>query len=303
MSDNNSGTSSSTVSITVTGSNDGPTADVDTGTTDENAVISIEVLANDTDVDDNDTHTVDRVSITLGNGSVTIVGNQVQWTPGTDYDYLADGESATVELAYDISDNSGGTVSSTVSIMLVGSNDGPVVTTATGENEGAVIEAGSDTGGAVVVFGNSIEGGTLTSSDADMGASATWTGNATGFYGCFVIDANGAWGYTLNNSDADTDALSEGQIVADTFTATVTDDFGATATQLVNITVTGTNDGPVAVADTGVVDESASVTINVLNNDADVDDNHTLSLDSVSSAKGTATIVADVNPTQPTLNT
>ena len=44
--------------------------------------------------------------------------------------------------------------------------------------------------------------------------------------------------------DTDTQALKEGQTVTESFTATVTDDFGATATQVVTITITGTNDTP-----------------------------------------------------------
>src|SRR5438045_1388597 len=49
----------------------------------------------------------------------------------------------------------------------------------------------------------------------------------------------------MNNSDVDTKGLKEGQTVTETFTATVTDDFGATATQVVTLTITGTNDSPV----------------------------------------------------------
>jgi len=89
--------------------------------------------------------------------------------------------------------------------------------------------------------------GQITASDADTGAVLTFTGDAAGIYGDFVIDADtGEWTYTLDETDADTDALTEGQIVTETFTVTVTDDQMATTTQDVTITITGTNDGPMA---------------------------------------------------------
>ena len=48
-----------TLTITITGSNDGSVAKVDTATTDENSTVTVDVLANGTDVDLTDTHTVD----------------------------------------------------------------------------------------------------------------------------------------------------------------------------------------------------------------------------------------------------
>ena len=79
---------------------------------------------------------------------------------------------------------------------------------------------------------------------------------------------------TSNNADGDTDALTEGDTVTETFTATVTDDKGATDTQVVTITVEGTNDAPVAtdVSVAGVEDLSA-LGLAVAN---DVDDGDTL---------------------------
>ncbi|WP_432472983.1 VCBS domain-containing protein [Amphritea sp. HPY] len=127
MSDNNGGSDSSTLTLTVTGSNDSPVANVDTGSVYENAAYSIDVLANDTDVDLNDTHTVDSVSVPAGQGSATIVNNQVQWSPGTDFDYLAEGETATVVIDYGMSDNNGGSDSSTLTLTVTGSNDAPEI--------------------------------------------------------------------------------------------------------------------------------------------------------------------------------
>ncbi|MFM5243306.1 type I secretion C-terminal target domain-containing protein, partial [Aeromonas rivipollensis] len=73
---------------------------------------------------------------------------------------------------------------------------------------------------------------------------------ATGTYGSFTVDASsGAWLYTMTNSQS----LSANDRFTETFTVTVTDDKGATTTQDVTITVTGTNDAPTLSIDKGAV--------------------------------------------------
>ncbi|MCZ4292379.1 VCBS domain-containing protein, partial [Hoeflea alexandrii] len=97
--------------------------------------------------------------------------------------------------------------------------------------------------------------GQLTATDVDNGETAQllWSGNATGTYGTFSIDTNtGEWVYKLDNGLAPTQGLTEGQIVTEVFTATVTDPQGATDTVDVTITITGTNDAPVIEANSVV---------------------------------------------------
>jgi VCBS repeat-containing protein len=123
-------------------------------------------------------------------------------------------------------------------------------------------------------------GGTLTASDVDTGAVLTWSGSAVGTYGSFAITAGGVWAYTLNDVDPDTQALAEGVVVTDTFTATVSDGLGGSTSQLVTITVTGTNDAPVV---TGPVTASATegggiYAFNPLANASDPDDGDSLAV-------------------------
>src|SRR5205823_6433799 len=120
--------------------------------------------------------------------------------------------------------------------------DSPVITNAPGQAQGGVVEAGNLDDGTVVA-GTPTAGGTLTSLDVDAGATAAWGGSTAGTYGSFAITAGGVWTYTLNNSAAD--SLAEGTSASESFIATVTDDKGATATEVVTITITGTNDSPV----------------------------------------------------------
>ena len=93
-----------------------------------------------------------------------------------------------------------------------------------------------------------VEDGTLTAtgkvsvSDVD-GDSLTYSSSGTSTYGAFVINAStGEWTYTLDNDAAQ--SLAKDQEVEETFTVTVADGNGGTATQDVVITITGTNDGP-----------------------------------------------------------
>jgi len=224
ISDGNGGTTTLNYVLTITGTNDAPIAHVDGGTTDENAAITIDVLANDTDVDLSDTHTVDSVSVTSGGGTASIVGNQVLWDPGTDYDYLAIGDTATVELAYDMSDDKGGVDSSTVTITVTGSNDAPV----------AVADAATTEENTVVtidVLANDSDpdnGDTLTIASATVAANS---GSVS------IVGGQLEW-----DPGADFDYLNDGETATVVVDYTVTDGNGGNTPSTATITVTGTND-------------------------------------------------------------
>ena len=85
--------------------------------------------------------------------------------------------------------------------------------------------------------------GQLVAADVDLGDTVVFTGSANGALGAFAIDAAGAWTYTLNTAAAQ--SLAAGQTTTEVFTTTATDSFGATVTQDVTLTITGTNDAPV----------------------------------------------------------
>ncbi len=114
-------------SIVVTGTNDAPVANADAVITHENAGVTVDVLANDTDVDTSDTRSLVSASLSDGQGSVSVDGNSVVWAPGTAYDALALGDSASVQIAYAMQDNHGAQASSALSISVQGRNDAPVV--------------------------------------------------------------------------------------------------------------------------------------------------------------------------------
>jgi VCBS repeat-containing protein len=125
--------------------------------------------------------------------------------------------------------------------------------------------------------------GTLIISDPDSGeAEFNAKTNSPGDYGFFSIDKDGAWTYTIDNSKPAVQALKEGETKFDTFSVSSID---GTATTVI-ITVKGTNDGPVAGADSAAVNQDALLTLTpaqLLANDFDVDGD-TLVIDSVQGA-------------------
>jgi VCBS repeat-containing protein len=84
---------------------------------------------------------------------------------------------------------------------------------------------------------------TLTVSDRDTGDEAiTPQSNTAGNYGAFGIGADGAWTYALNNAASAVQSLGIGQSLSDSFTAVT----AGGATQVVTVTINGTNDAPTA---------------------------------------------------------
>ena len=141
---------------------------------------------------------------------------------------LAQGEVFTDTIEYTIRLANGTLSVGTLTVNIAGTNDAPVITST--PQSGEVKEDAA-----------LLATGQVTSSDADHGATATYTGNATGSYGSFAVDAaTGKWTYTLDN-DRHQD-LAAGEVHVETFTVTVTDDHGATASQTVSVNVQGADD-------------------------------------------------------------
>ncbi|MGE0273181.1 MAG: choice-of-anchor C family protein [Alphaproteobacteria bacterium] len=268
MADEHGATSTATVAITVTGTNDGPVAVADNNDGPENQALLYDVLANDTDVDDGHVFTLVSVDGVTGGGTASVQDGQVAFDPGTDFDHLAEGDTASVTVAYTMADEHGATSSATYAITVVGTNDGPVAvadTAAGTENESLLID----------VLAND--------TDVDEGHSFTLVSvdGVTGGGAAAIQDNQLAF-----NPGSTFDHLAVGDTASVTVAYTVADEHGATSTATVAITVTGTNDGPVAVADTAAGTENQALLIDVLANDADVDDGHVFTLVSVDGVTG-----------------
>ncbi|HEX9965019.1 MAG TPA: Ig-like domain-containing protein [Allosphingosinicella sp.] len=249
----NDGSDTGQLVFTITGVNDAPSANPDFAATGENEVALIDVLANDQDVDNGAFLTVTAASAPAGKGTASVVGNQVQYDPGGNFEALAAGESEDVVVGYDIVDEHGATASSTVTVTVNGANDGPAAnpdTFATGENGVVLIDA------------------TANDTDVDNGAVLT-VAAASAPAGKGSASAAGDQVRFDPGTDFDDLALGDSEEVAVAYT--VQDEHGATSSSTVTITVVGANDGPVANPDSRTTSESSAVVIDVIANDVDVD--------------------------------
>jgi VCBS repeat-containing protein len=246
MQDEHGAQSSSTATITVTGTNDAPVASADTATTSENAPVTVNVLGNDHDVDDGAILTVTAASAPSGQGSASIVGNQVQFNPGSDFDHLAVGESQVVNVSYTIEDEHGATSSSTVAVTVTGTNDAPVIDAGNTTASGSVAELADGDPQENVAVHHADGSIAFTDADTTDTHSATATPDGAGYLGSFTLDPvndgtdSVAWHFSV--SDADMDALTGGQVVTQTYTVEVSDGHGGVVEQDVTITLTGSDD-------------------------------------------------------------
>jgi VCBS repeat-containing protein len=133
----------------------------------------------------------------------------------------------------------------TVTITITGTNDVPVISgEATGDRD---VKEESDLSAS----------GTLTIVDTDDGESEFAAAAASTTYGNYTLGTDGAWTYSLDNANGVVQALSEGEQITDSFTAVSED---GTASKVVTITITGTNDVPtVAGVVVGSVQEDVAV--------------------------------------------
>src|SRR5439155_80356 len=132
--------------------------------------------------------------------------------------------------------SSDGTASHLVTVTIHGTNDVPSFL------HDALPIFTEDVG---VAAGNLTTGGALTIADVDQGQSsfAVQPGTAgSNGYGSFTLDAAGNWTYTAADSQTAIQQLGAGQSITDSFTAVSSD---GTASQLVTVTIHGTNDTPV----------------------------------------------------------
>lgn len=270
--DGNGGTATQTINMRVDVTDTAPANVVpDDLTTDKNTPTPINELSVSDSADDNDDDEY-TVTLTVTEGTLDVGGTAT----------LPDNGTSTVTLTGTLTEinDSLSDVTYTPKADFVGP-DSLTITTNEGDDglrtdtDSITItvtetpaEIGGNLDGSVTENSDTTDvTGTLSIEDRDFGDDVFQAQTATeGTYGTFdLVEDGNNWTYTLDNTDPDTDALKEGQEVQDTFSIQSADG----TTETVTITVTGTNDDPTAEDDEATVDEDGSVTINVIDNDAD----------------------------------
>lgn len=261
--DGNPLSADSTLTITITGTNDAPVATADSdAATEDGAVISGNVGDNDNDVDDGAVLTYAAASGQAAVPGLTFNSDgSYSFDPSVSaYQGLADGETQQVTFNYTVGDEFGASSNGTLTITVTGANDAPVAA-----NETVTVAEDAN-----AISGNVLDNDTDVDGD---GLTVTPTGATPA-----GLTLNGDGSYTFNPADPAYQDLNVGQTRNVTQTYEVSDGNGGTDTATLAITVTGTNDAPVAVNDSDSATEDGPVVNgSVAGNDNDVDNGATLS--------------------------
>ena len=247
------GTTQQQVTVTITGTNDDPvidlelsdlSTDVTEGT--EQTEFTGQMVSDDVDQGDDAIWSLvsegeDPVVGTYGTFTISATG---EWTytlteslEGLNDPESEGGASATETFTVQVSDGNGGVDTQVITINLIGENDGPEFDATASVIERTIVE--DDTPDFVT--------GQLVATDVD-GPTPTWTTqaggtNVQGTYGMLAITAAGVWTYTLD--PALSNSLGPDDLVDDSFTLKATESNGVEITQVVTVSVQGTNDAPI----------------------------------------------------------
>ena len=306
ITDANGGTDEGEVTVTVTGLNDAPVANLDTASAVENgAPITIDVLANDDDVDsDDDRGTLRIVAASAASGAVVTfagaAGAGIVYHPSNTgaFDGLGVGETGVDAISYTIEDSHGARASGSVSVIVAGRNDAPTA----GSDQG---ETNEDTAVTLAVLSNDTDPDLRDRlSISAINGTAVTPGAPVALASGAIVIAN-LDGTLRYDPAAAFSHLARGQAVADTFSYTAADGHGGAGTATVLVTVNGRNDAPIPGADALATDASTRLTVaasTLLSNDTDPDagDGITLIGIDTSSTLGTvnfdgATVTYDPN--------
>ena len=217
VSDGNGGSDSGTVTIAVTAVNDAPVAVDDTASTNEDSAgVTFDVLANDTDVEN------DGLSLTAFDSSAVTSGALTHNAAGSFTYVPAPHDSGTVSFTYTVGDGNGGSDTGSVTIAIVPQPDNP----AASDDAHTTPDSTALTVAAPGLLANDWD------EDGDVLAVLTTPVSAPA-HGSLVLNANGSFTYTPDPGYSGTDA----------FTYRVDDSTGRTADAVATITISSSIGG------------------------------------------------------------
>jgi Ca2+-binding RTX toxin-like protein len=186
----------------------------------------VDVLDNDTDVDEGAVLTLVSATSPDGKGTASVVDGRLRFDPGAAFDHLAEDASETVVVTYVMEDENGGRANSTLTLTINGRNDAPTANpdvATTNEDTGVTIDLTSD------------------DDDVDDGSSIRVTAATSQDGGAVALFGPTSIRFTPGAAFAD---LQAGQSREATIDYTIVDELGAEAQSTATVTVTGVNDAP-----------------------------------------------------------
>ncbi|WP_210205755.1 VCBS domain-containing protein [Hoeflea marina] len=216
---------------------------------------------------------VDALSLGTVSKALNAQSGSVGWSYAAAdkaFDYLAAGEQVTLTYTVTLNDNEGeanSTDTTTITVVVVGTNDRPDIFVGSGDSATASLAEDTDSVGGTVASGAlaGVASGTLSVLDLDLSntvsasvAGVSVSGVTAGLGGVDVGSlmtlsagpavaagsATGSVGWSFTGSEPQFDYLAEGETVTLAYAIKVTDNTGASDTQIVTVTITGQNDTP-----------------------------------------------------------
>ncbi len=176
---------------------------------------------------------------TPGTFSLSTAG-LMNFDTGSAFASLAQGHIQNLNFTYRVRDADGDQATAVATIRVIGENDAPTAT----DQTAAVTENSADS----IASGSLLAGAgdpDLTDQLGVLSVAGETDGSVAGIYGTLVWNAaTGAFTYTLDNADPDTDALAAGAVVQDVFGFILGDGHGGSATAALTVQVTGAADAP-----------------------------------------------------------
>ncbi|WP_417711751.1 Ig-like domain-containing protein, partial [Pseudoalteromonas ardens] len=234
-----------TVTLTINAVADAPTAVNDTATTNEDEAVTFNLLSNDSDPEGDMVASSAAIVTQPTKGSVSIENGVVTYTPNAN----ENGQDTFTYTVKDAALNTSSEATATVTITAV--NDTPTV-----QNFAVNIDEDNASDALAVRAGASdVEDGNPT---GDIAVATQPT------KGSVAIDQNaGTLVYTPSANETGTDS----------FTYTITDSEGSTSEPAtVSVTIGAVNDKPIVADDSVTTNEDVGVTLAILDNDSDVED-------------------------------
>ncbi|WP_454694060.1 retention module-containing protein [Achromobacter aegrifaciens] len=241
ITDPSGATSTATVVVTITGTNDGPvsTAISDTSGIDAQTSVSYDVSSHFSDPDTSDKLTFTATGLPPG---LSIDPNTGIITGTIDHSASQGGNNGVYTVTVTATDPSGATTSQEFNWDVT--NPAPTATNDTGTtDEDTTLNVNAQNG----VLANDVDpdGDTLTVSEVNGATANVGTPTAGSNGGTFTLNPDGSYSFNPGNAFQH---LAAGQTATSSITYTVTDSEGGTSSATLTVEITGTNDAPTAVA-------------------------------------------------------